>query len=311
MRVIIARTDRLGDVVLSIPVLEAIKRVKPEWSVGYLVNPYTAPLLLHHPMIDFTIKIRVRGRNRGGIKGLMEFKRILIALRQNEIDIALVLHSKPSIALLFYLAGVPERVGISGRYYSFLYTKRVSIPKKPIHTSMRNLLFLKLIGIDSPLIPPTLFLTEEEVKRGKDLWGDSKGKRVILHTSSWTARTWPEDNFWRLAENLKERGYKVALTGRHRKKNEGIFDFGERLNLRDLMALIKNSDLLIAGSTGVLHIAAALGVPTIGLFDSKLKDHVTLWHPLGKGHLVLVPKNDLSEITPDTVMEEVSKVLGS
>lgn len=304
--VLISRTDRIGDLVLSLPVLEALKVRNPNWRVGYLVNRYTAPLLENHPLLDYVIKVEVSGDGRGGIKDISELKRVLSQVKMNSIDIALVLHSKPSIAFLFYLAKVKERVGISGRYYSFLYTKKVRPPRKSIHTVERNLLFLKALGVDAHLLEPKLYLTRDELKVGDKLWGFSDKKRVLLHLSSKTAKTWPEDRFCRLAEYLVESDFKVALTGRYRNCRGGeCLSYSEDLDLRRLMALIKKANLVVAGSTGVLHIAAALRTPTFALFDPSFKDHVIKWRPMGDTHKIFVPQKDLREITPEMLKGDI------
>jgi len=304
--VLISRTDRIGDLVLSLPVLESLKSACPDWRVGYLVNEYTAPLLKNHPLVDYVIKTKVRGDNRGGIKNLTEFKRLLKEIKSLPVDIAVVLHSKPSIAYLFYRCHVKERIGIDGRYYSFLYTKRVKIPSTPIHTIDRNLLFLVPLGLKHRATKPRLYLKEDEIREGEKLWSYFQKPRIVLHLSSKTARTWPEEYFCLLADSLIKDGFTVALTGKYKKcRVEGCLDFDEKLDLRRLMALIKKANLVIAGSTGVLHVASALGTPTFALFDPSLKDHVTKWRPVGESHKIYLPRKKLEEITPKKLKEDI------
>ena len=113
-RYLVIRTDRIGDVVLSTPVLTAIKNAFPDAHTTMLISSYTADVISGHPDLDCFLT-----DNRAG------FFELLKRVRAFQFDVALVLHPSLRLALLCWLAGIPRRIGTGYRLYSFLFNKKV------------------------------------------------------------------------------------------------------------------------------------------------------------------------------------------
>jgi heptosyltransferase-2 len=309
VRYLICRTDRLGDVILSFPVASILKRTDPEAFVVYLVNPYAAPLLENNPYIDHWMTVRVRGEDRGGILNLKEFRTTLKRVKELAFDVALALHSKPTVAQMLFLSGIKMRIGPKGRYYSFLYTHRVKIVKG-IHITERNLGFLRAIGLDGSIERPKIYLRSDERERGEELWRGKSHPRVVLHLSARTAKTWPQSNFFELARRFIKSKVSIALTGRFKGAPvEGALPFRENLSLRDLISLLSQSDAVVTGATGIMHIAAAIDIPLFAIFDPSIPYLVEEWEPLGKEKTLYLPKKRLDEIEPERVFRDVINLL--
>ena len=140
-RFLIVRTDRIGDVVLSLPVSRAIKNHCPGSKVFYLVNPYASPLIKEHPWIDGFIEVQVKNRYRGDLIGIREFIAGLKKLRKLNPDVSIMLYSKPGIVFMLKFAGI-KLAGYKNRLYSVLYNFKMPAPQNPIHEVQKNLMLL-------------------------------------------------------------------------------------------------------------------------------------------------------------------------
>jgi heptosyltransferase-3 len=121
---VVARTDRIGDLMLSLPVAEAIKTIQPEARVIYVVSPQTSELAAACPFVDSVIQYDESGRDPG------EFFRLLSRLRQLRADTALILRPVFMVGLACLFAGIPRRVGTAYRFCSPLFNRRVKEHRK-------------------------------------------------------------------------------------------------------------------------------------------------------------------------------------
>ncbi len=149
---------------------------------------------------------------------------------------------------------------------------------------------------------PKLVLTERETKWGQERLQELPSKHVVVHPGGFDARRWQSRHYLQLAKRLAAEGWGVVLTGtateQRRFYEEGSFkeigdtrilDLMGQISLRELMAVIGASHIVVSGSTGPAHLAAALGVRTVSLFDPRRNQSPTRWKPLGKG-IVLLPE---------------------
>ena len=272
MRVLISRPDRIGDVVLSLPVANSLK--KYGHKVFYLVRNYTAPLLEEHRDVDGIVILRRNWREN------------LRNLKNLRFDAVLALYATPSLALLFKLSGIRERIGLSYRFYSPLFSKHIKLrrSKTSMHEYEINLLFLKPLGVKPSAEPPKLYLKEEEKFWAQSLLNRLKKPIVAINPiSGGSAPDWTVENYSKLAKNLMELGISIVLTGQKRIKFEekgSFLNLTGKTSLRELMAILWAVDIFISGSTGPAHIAASLGTPTISIFSRKYPFLPERWRPL-------------------------------
>lgn len=335
-KILLVRTDRIGDLILSTPVAEALKQKFPQSQVDFLVAPYTAPVLENNPFINEIIL----DDNRS-VKGSLKLREVI---KQKKYDITIALHPTLRLAWLLKSAGIPYRIGTGYRGYSFLFNLKHFQHRKTVekHELEYNLDMLKALGLEPQKILPKLYLSPNE-KNEADIFlkkmGINDGNVIVLmHPGSGgNALDWPSEKFGELADRLKESySVKVLVTGQGNEKilaekmksrmKQGFIDLTGKTDLRLLSAIIEKVNLVICNSTGPVHMAAGLGVPTVALFCPIFTASPKRWGPYGEGHTVILPPvppckncsatkcekgNCMDLITVEEVFEKTGAVLKS
>lgn len=290
-RILLVRTDRLGDVVLILPMLPLLRKRFPNARIALLVRTYTADLLDGNPFVDEVILYDDGNRQ-------VPFADMLKTIRAGRYDTTIVIHPTFRLAWLMFRAGIPLRVGTGYRWYSFLLNKRVYEHRKDArrHELEYNLNLLKELNCPVDGVPVFHLGIFPEVEAAIDqllesLAIEKTGEIIILHPGSGgSAREWPAQYFGSLAARLiDERGAHVIVTGRkgeERKVAEVLIGSKGRavplvgkLSLKQLVALIRRSHLFVSNSTGPMHIAAATGVPVVSFFPQMPAMSARRWGP--------------------------------
>lgn len=289
MNVLIVRPDGIGDVLLSLPVATQLKRLVPGVTVGFLTSPTVAPLLDRHPDVDYVRTIRFTD----------SLKELRLAFSQG-VEAAIFLKPFRRLMWAAWMAGVPIRVATGYRWYSLLanrliYEHRSEFSK---HESEYNVDMLEGLGLRTqPVSPPVLTLAETERAAGASRWSGLPSPRVVVHPGGISARRWRLEQYRDLVVTLTDRGYGVVLTGSDQERTEfgkglrtalpsGVADLMGKLSLRELMSVIANAHVVVSGATGPAHLAAALSIPTVTLFDPRRNNLPVRWKPLGTGVLL-------------------------
>lgn len=330
MNVLIVRPDGIGDVLLSLPVATQLRRLVPDVKVEFLTSPVVAPLLERHPDVDDVRTIRLTDP-------LEELRRVFL----RGVDVAVFLKPFRRLMWAAWLARVPIRVATGYRWYSLLANRRIYEHRSEFskHESEYNVEMLRGLGLRPYKVqPPVLYVTEQERKNGASHWTNLPSPRVVVHPGGFSARRWRPEYYLDLALELAQAGYGVVLTGNESEKRQfestilsaaqlpdGIKNGMGELSLRHLMAVIANAHVVVSGATGPAHMAAALGVPTVSLFDPRRNNLPVRWKPLGTGVLLRpdVPTCDkcigeacsfwdcLDRVTVDNVMAAIRQVIGT
>jgi len=295
--ILVARTDRIGDVILTFPTVEALKSNFPIARVTMLVSSYTSVL------VEGIASTLLYNRDRNP----RPFFEILREIRNSHFDVVLVAFPQFRIALLLWLAGIPVRIGTGYRWYSFLFNKRIYEHRKTAerHEAEYNLSLLKGLGLTVSSKPEAKIIISEQEKRTASDIRQSLGisgtdRLVLLHPGSGnSARDWKPERFAELAVELTKLGYQVVITGGkteealvHRVAYEaenGVKPFISTLNLKEFAAFIQTAKLFVANSTGPLHIAAAVGIPVIGFYPPVRVMSPKRWGPLTDKKVIFIP----------------------
>ena len=141
-KILIVRTDRIGDVVLSLPMAELVKKKYPDCKVAYFIRDYTSPLIDGNPFID---EVVVAEESNGEIL----FKKNLEKIKSKNFDTCVVVNPTLKISLTLFFAGIKNRIGTGYRWYSFLFNKKVFEHRKYAekHELEYNVNLLNKIGI--------------------------------------------------------------------------------------------------------------------------------------------------------------------
>ncbi len=280
-RILVIKISALGDVILSIPSIRAIRAKYPKATIKVLVGLESRDVLKNLPYIDEIIVCDFKNRDRF-LKGLM---RIANILRDEDFNITVDFQNNKKSHLLGFLSFAPERYGYDNGKFSFLINRKVKdsgLPLRPIEHQMKVLRLMGIFGeIDRELkLTPS---REERLWAEKFLksnWVNPAGPIISLNlesSSRWITKRWPIEYFIELSERLaKEFFVRVIVTGqnpsdeRNKKfqksaKCKPIVSIG-KTTLGQLMALIETSSLLVTSDSAPMHIASACGTPFIALF---------------------------------------------
>ncbi len=327
MNILLVRPDGIGDEILSLPVATELRRVMPAVRLSFLSSVYAAPVLAHHPDLDEVLTVT-------GQETLGE----LVRLFRRNVDAPVFLKPFRRPLTAAWLARVPLRVGTGYRWYSWLLNRRVYEHRSDFsrHESTYNLGLLRGLGLaPGEVAPPRLVVMAEERAWAKRFMGESHGLRVLVHPGGFSSRLWKPVHYRDLVLRLASEGREVVLTGNAAERDKfradtqasewpvGVRDLMGGLTLRQLMAVIAESHAVVSLATGPMHLAAALGIPTVSIFDPRRNNSPTRWQPLGTG-VVLRPEvptcekciyeacpywDCLDRITVETVAERVTQVL--
>ena len=292
MNILLVRPDGIGDEILSLPVATELRRAMPESRLSFLSSVYAAPVLAHHPDLD---DVRtVTGRETLGE---------LVRMFRRDVDAAIFLKPFRRLMTAAWLARVPLRVGTGYRWYSWLLNRRVYEHRSDFsrHESTCNLGLLRGLGLaPGDVVPPRLVVTEDERDWARTFLGASSRLRVVVHPGGFSSRLWKPVHYRDLIVRLAGEGREVLVTGNVAERDKfradahvsawpaGVRDLMGELTLRQLMAVTAASHVVVSLATGPMHLAAALGIPTVSLFDPRRNNAPTRWQPLGTG-VVLRP----------------------
>lgn len=283
--ILLVRTDRIGDVVLSLPMLPLIRKQYPEASITVMVRPYTKELVEHHSCVDDIILWDEK-------KGVMHYVSLL---KEKRFDIAILPYPRFNLALITFLAGIPTRVGTGFRWYSFLFNKRIYEHRKDArrHEVEYNLNLLSTIGISPDSAPAFEFTVNEQAKRTIEerLRQDGVDRFAVLHAGSGgSARDWSVEKFAQLGNVLQnEMGLRVVLTGGPGEKelvaslaakmDKAPLQYAGSFSLQELAALYERAAVFVANSTGPLHIASMVGTPVAAFYPPIIQCSPMRWGP--------------------------------
>jgi lipopolysaccharide heptosyltransferase II len=333
---LIVRTDRIGDVVLSLPLAEIIKRHFPACRVTYLLREYTKSLAHKHPFIDEILLLKEEN-------GKVIIRDNYQELKKYDFDSCIIVYPTFQTTLIAFLSGIRHRIGTGYRWYSFLLNHKIFEHRKYAekHELEYNVNLLKAFGINEKVsvdkIKFHLNVEPQSEKVVDKLLNDNKIERakpiVIIHPGSGgSAIDLPTSSFKELVRMLSlESKLSIIITGLSSEKklcdeliiNDNIKNFAGKLSLSEMIALINKSTIFISNSTGPIHIAAALEKLTIGFYPKILACSAKRWGPYSNKGKIFVPKIDckdctreqcerlncMSSIKMDEVFSEVQKLL--
>lgn len=287
-KILVRVTNWVGDMVMCLPALEAVRANFPDSRITVVARPWVVPILENHSAVDHVIPIK----KGAGIAGnLIEFYRVARLVRSERYDIAFLFQNAFGAALLAYLGAVKNRVGYNTDGRGFLLTHRIIRDEDvlKLHQVEYYLSILRAMGWDADTEDPVLpvnkkdtddicsLLASEGVSDGDILLGLSPG--AIYGP----AKRWPAERFAVIGDWASERwGAKVAILGSPVEAeicsnvaaamNRPSINLCGRTSLGRAMALIRRCSFFVTNDSGLMHVAAALDVPMVAIFGST--DHI-------------------------------------
>ena len=329
-RILIARTDRVGDVVMITSMIREIKKAYPDSFVAALVAEYTSDILLNNPHLDAIIIDDLKKES---------FWKVVKEIRKYKFTDGLLTWPMKRAAYQMFLGGVGKRIGVGRKLYEVItFMKSVSrnnyVPIR--HEADYCMDLARKIGVVTDNLTPEIFVTDEE-KAGALKFFSQKNvseedKKIIIHTGyGHSSPNWSEGKYLELTTDLLSKtGSNVKLIFTAPEMSEEFSNKLSSLNdarivnlsreafsLRELINIISVSDVLVSSSTGPMHLASALGVSTVSIFCHNRMCRIDRWGALGnKAHNIEVSHefcmNNCREIVENCRIEsgiEISTVL--
>lgn len=324
---------------MTLPALDRVRENFPKSHITILARPWVAPLFQDHPSVD---RVILYEKGRGLLGDLIEIFRMIRCIRKEAFDLAICFQNAFDAALLAYLGGVKFRLGYNTDKRGFLLTHRV-IRKEAVllvHQVEYYLTLLRAMGWHAQDMEPTLHVNRDDMKKASDLLcsaGITEGEFILGLSPGaifGAAKRWPPDRFAKIGDLAVERwGARVIVMGSRGERDiahavcnimtNPAINFCGRTSLREAMAVISLLQFFVTNDSGLMHVAAALGVPTVAIFGST--DPVATG-PRGKRTRIVkrevacapclkpeCPKDSrcLLSIEPDQVWREMVNLRGS
>ena len=324
--ILICRTDKLGDVIMTLPLITETKRIFPNSKISFLISNYVRGLLEEYEDID-ELKY---------LEELKNFKTRFEFLRNNKFDVVINVYPRFNLALLFFLARIKLRVGTAYRWYSHLFNMRVHEHRKfaEKHEVDYNLNLLKVFTNDINYEKEFKFrysdneknITEEKFKRyGFSLYDNY----IIIHPCSMgSSKEWSIEKFSDYSNSFLKNFHdiKIIYTGSEAERiiidqlhnsipevyKKNIVNLSGKTNLKELMIVIDNSNLFLSNATGPIHLAGALNKKIIGFYPNDIPINEIRWKPLSDDPVIFKPKNpgdSMETIEVDEVIDKTRKIL--
>ena len=281
-RILVFQTAFLGDVILTLPLVQIIQREFPAAEIDVVTTPAAAEILRNHPAVHRTIPYDKRGTQRG-VGGIWS---LASDLRRRKYDIALVPHRSLRSAVVTALAGIPVRAAFETSAGRFLFTDLVPYDKHA-HEVERNLAFFKIFGVAHPRKElPTLYPSVEDVAKVTTfLFVNHIGKDepliAIAPGSVWNTKRWPAERFAGLVRMVVRGGKKVVLVGGGEDErlcreivesvgSSGVTVAAGKLTILQSAELLRRCQFIVTNDSAPMHLAVAMRTPVVAIFGATV-----------------------------------------
>lgn len=332
-KILFIRRDNIGDLICTTPAIHAARESFPQAKICVLVNTYNAAVLEGNPDID-ELYVYEKAKHSPGSKIAVIFDnmRLLMKIRRERFDVAIGCGSySRRLERYTSLTGAAMRIGYirEGIKDSKGYNAAVIESDGPLHEVERTFMLLAKLGISGPPTAMKVYPADGEIEKVKAFLSASGIKKPVIafHISSRKPdNRWPvekfielgdlistdlkasvlllwspgsESNVYHPGDDEKAGAVKAALGPKAAAYKTG--------NLKELIAALSASDLVVCCDGGAMHIAAALGKPVVAVWGSTRQDR---WRPWGTEHLILQDKSKKAvDISVAAVFEAVKKLL--
>jgi heptosyltransferase-2 len=277
-KILIRGPNWVGDAVLAIPAIKSVRNRFPKAEITLLVRPWVAGLFTSAPFID-------RLWSEAKPAGVGDWTRITRDIRHKQFDLALLLPNSFESALLTLLGGVPRRIGYATDGRRWMLTTAITPPRGLQHQVQYYLDLVKALSADTfnssieiqaataERVAARTLLTAEGIQNGSRL--------LVLNAGAayGSAKRWHEDRFGEVGDILSsELGLQVVFIGSDAEKpiaerirsrmSAAAAILNGKTSLETLIGVLSDAALIITNDSGPMHIAAALGVPTVAVFGS-------------------------------------------
>ena len=300
-RILITRTDRLGDVILSTPVIRHMRKLYPDAYIAFMVRPENRDVVASNPHLD-EVLVYDKYRSQKSLWGTVMFA---LKLKKKKFNIGIALHPTNRVHIMLRLAGIPLRIGYD-RNMSWLLTRSLPHHKQrgEKHEIDYNFDLLQRAGIDTAGADRRPYMvTTEDDKRMIDSLEKSLGIAddiIAVHPgASCSSKRWPPERFALAADVISRKcGCEIVLVGGDETAEfsnavisamtRSAVDLTGMLRVGELAEFLSRCRMFISNDSGPVHIAVAVGTPVVSIFGRKDPGLSPVrWGPLGLSDEVL------------------------
>jgi len=278
-KILIIKWSALGDIILSLPALKAIRKRFPKSDITLLTSTSGRELLSRYNYVDEFLIFQ----NKDGIEGIKEILGVFSLLRKMSADIVLDLQNNKKSHMLSFLSCAQRRIGYKNKKLDFLINEAIDGARLKMPPVTHQFRLLKPLGIQSIPESVSLLISDKEREYADNLFTEGWiAKNQILvgincgASQRWQTKVWPVEKTAKLCDLLGQKRIRVIITGTKEDKSEAKrlqmlsrskpLDITGKTNIMQLAAVIKKCNLFITPDSAPLHIAALLGVPFVALF---------------------------------------------
>ena len=307
--VLVVRPDRLGDVVLSTPVYESLKRSFPHLKITVMVNPIQAGVLEGNPHLHQIILMRRR-----------RFWRAIRQSRKEKFDLAITLNKKFSATATFFTlcAGATINAGYRHSQSSWGYNIQLPVESPPCHEIQNNLALLKHMGVPQIIQQPQIYFNDGEKQKIAGIINSNKKARPLILVKTGTRIPewgWQWEKFQIVIEHILKNDiadiWMINGPGEEAELESHIskMKFKPRLlplvKVKELALLMQQCDLLFCNHTGIMHLASAVEKPACVIFKHG---EIQRWGPIHPTSVVLDDRHQ-ENLMPETVINTINEIL--
>ncbi len=334
-RILIVKPSALGDIVLALPALSALRRSFPNAKISWLVRPEFAPLIMGHPYIDDIILFDRKRLSKWwcNVESFKAFRSLIKQLKAGQFDLVFDFQGLFRTGYLSWVTGCKKRFGMAGarELAHIFYTDKITQEQSDIHLVDYYLKIAASAGAKQ--VEAEFKLSEDAgatsaVEKLLKSQGISGKYAVLVPGAAKQEKIWPIERFAELAEKISSRfGLQIVATG-SQSEREYIETMGKRVinlagktTVRELVPLMKKASLVVSNDTGPGHIAAALSVPIVMIYGPtnparsqpyNRPESIVGTEPKAMGMKMesFDPRYSINHITVEQVFENVYQQIG-
>lgn len=295
-KILVVNLAFIGDVILSTPVIRALKEKYPQSSISMLTIPLTAPIAQLNPYID---KVLIYDK-KGDHKGLLGGWKVVTAIKKEKFDMAICMNFAVRGAMLTWLAGIKYRIGYDAQHGKIFLTDAIKASRAVIqHETLNHMMVLQSLGCKAINDKIEIEIPEYIINMtiSKINFNKSKKNLIICPFGSYNKKNLEIKEYSKIIQALSDK-FDIYIIGGKKEETElkllaeqaGLDSekvLAGTLNLQELSALIKLSTVLLSVDTGPMHIAQGVNTPVVALFGPT---DPAVWGPRNS-HDYIIYKN--------------------
>ena len=302
-RILLIQLGDIGDVVLTTPAIKALKENHPSGEIFVLIRDYAFELIEGCPWVDGVISVE---KDKRKLRDKIIYQKdLLLGLRRKRFELAIDLRAGTRGAIVSFLSRASFRIGRyreGGKLWRNRLFTHLIRPENELsqYSTLHSLNILAPFNLRIKDTSPELTVTEEKERSAANILRRQKvpiDKPIIaLHPfSRWRYKEWPIRNYVKLIDHIGSRyGVSILMTGSDderaraaeivKRSTIDVYSLAGKTSIGELAAVLKRCSLLIGIDSAPVHIAAAVGIPTVTIFGPSSPVN---WAPRGKGHSVI------------------------